>query len=42
MAALAGLAPPLAHAGTAGLVVEASAAFGLVAVTLAVWLGTCN
>jgi hypothetical protein len=31
---------PLAHGGTAGLVVEVSAALGVVALGLAAWLGT--
>jgi hypothetical protein len=30
---------PLAHGGTIGLVVELSAAFGVVALGLAAWLG---
>ncbi len=38
MAALAGIV--LGHGGTVGLVVELSAAIGLVAVGLAAWLGT--
>jgi hypothetical protein len=37
MAALAGL---VAHGGTVGLVVELSAALGIVALGLAAWLGT--
>jgi hypothetical protein len=35
--ALAGIA--LGHAGTVGLVLELAAAFGIVAVGLAAWLG---
>jgi hypothetical protein len=37
MAALSGL---IAHAGTVGLILELGAAFGIVALGLAAWLGT--
>jgi hypothetical protein len=33
---------PLAHGGTIGLVVELSAAIGVVSLGLAAWLGTRN
>ena len=39
MAFVTGLIP-LAHGGTVGLVVEVSAALGVVALGLAAWLGT--